>query len=276
MIKSLPNLYSFLKLSEAQLTAIIENLDYFYTFRRQPKIKYGEFQKDNIGEIRYRELLIPGYILKSKQKIIAEFLSKIDLPDYMFGSVIRKNNILNAQQHLNHNYFFTVDLKKFFQNISHHQVYNMFIVIGFSPAVSRILTKLTTYRSCLPQGAPSSPVIGNLILKNTSDKLFNLAKTNNITFTTFLDDLSFSSKDCFKKLIAEIIDIIKQGGFYPSYNKIHYRKAYCEITGLFIKGNILELPYKMAKRAQRNVFLQQYQRRVQEYNIAMGMRALKS
>lgn len=266
MIKSLPNLYSFLKLPKAKVTAILENLDYFYTSKNQPKIKYGDYQRDDLGNIKYRELLIPRYILKSRQRYIKEFLNKINLPDYMYGSVRSKHNILNAKQHLNHKYFFTIDLKKFFPNISHHQVYNMFLAIGCSTSVSRILTKLTTYRSGLPQGAPSSSVIGNLTLLDTTNKLFKLAESNNITFTSFLDDLSFSSNYCFKKLIPEFINIIKQGCFYPSYDKIHYRKGYCEITGLFVKGKILELPYQMIKRAKTNFFLRSYHRRVQEQN----------
>lgn len=262
MIKSLPNLYSFLKLPEASVSALLTNLDYFYTSKCQPKIKYGEYQRKENGDIKYRELDIPAYLLKSRQKFIAELLNIISLPQYMFGSIKGKTNILNAKRHIGNKYFFTIDLKDFFSNISHFQVYNMLCKNGFSPSVSRILTQLTTYKSSLPQGAPSSPVIGNLVLKDTSDRLHNLAEINKITFTTFLDDFTFSSNKCFRILTTTIIDIIKRGGFFPSHDKIHYRKEYCEITGLFLKGNILELPYQMKKRAKTNHYLRPYQKSV--------------
>lgn len=268
MIKSLPNLYSFLKLSEIGVSSILANLDYFYTFKRQPKIKYGDYQKNEFGIIQYRELDIPGYILKSRQKFIAQLLNQIPLPEYMYGSISGKNNILNAQQHLTHKYFLTIDLKNFFSNISHHQVYNIFTRNGFSPSASSVLTKLTTYRSCLPQGVPSSPVIGNLVLEDTCNELFKLAKANKITFTSFLDDFTFSSTHCFKLLIPRFISIIKRNGFYPSYKKIHYRKGYCEVTGLFVKGKTLELHYKMAKKAKTNIHLKSYQELVKRHNMS--------
>lgn len=266
MIKSLSNLYSFLKLSDVEVSFILKNLDNFYAFKRQPKIKYGEYQKDRSGNIRYRDLDIPGYTLKSRQKCITRLLNQIALPEYMYGSISGKNNILNAQQHLTQKYFLTIDLKNFFSNISHHQVYDVFIRNTFSPSVSSILTKLTTYHSCLPQGAPSSPVIGNLVLKDTCHELFQFAKANRITFTSFLDDLTFSSTHCFKILMPRFINIIKRNGFYPSYKKIHYRKGYCEVTGLFVKGKILELPYQMVRKAKTNMHLKSYHELVKRYN----------
>jgi len=268
MIKSLPNLYSFLKLPEREISIIITAIHNYYSLKSRPKKKYGDFQRDIDGNIKHRKLMIPDYILKSRQKSIARLLSKIHLPDYMFGSVHGKNNIKNAQQHLNHKHFLTIDLKDFFSNINHHQVNAMFCNNGFSPSVSRILTRLTTYQASLPQGAPSSPVIANLVFLEASYKLCDLAKNNDITFTTFLDDLTFSSNHCFKNLIFPIIDIIIQYNFYPAYDKIHYRQDYCEITGLFVKGNVLELPYIMKKKAKSNFNIRSYVRLVQKYTSA--------
>ena len=266
MIKSLPNLYCFLRLTQKEISAIILNIDDHYSLKIKPKKKYGDFQKDDRGNIRYRELMVPDYILKSRQQIIAQLLNKIDLPEYMFGSVKEKNNILNAQRHTCKKYFFTIDLKKFFPNINHHQVNRMFCANGFSPSVSRILTKLTTYRASLPQGAPSSPVISNLVFLETSNKLYNLAKSEDITFTTFLDDLTFSSNSCFENLIPQILEIIKGDNFYPSYDKIHYRKEYCEITGLYVKGTAMKLPYRMKKKVKSNLYLRSYARLVEQYS----------
>jgi len=83
------------------------------------------FQRDDLGNIKYRELLVPDFILKSRQQYIARLLNQFQLPPYMYGSIEGKNNIQNAQQHLNKKYFLTVDLKNFFTNINHHQVYKI-------------------------------------------------------------------------------------------------------------------------------------------------------
>lgn len=267
MIKSLPNLFSFLKLPEKDIGAIIPNLQHYYIPKVRPKKKYGNFQRDSSGNIKYRSLLIPDHILKSRQQLIVQLLSKIVLPGYMYGSVQGKNNIQNAQQHLNHKYFLTIDLKKYFSNITHRQVNRIFNEHGFSPSVSRILTQLTTYQASLPQGAPSSPVIANLVFMNTGNKLYALAKNNGLTFTAFLDDLTFSSMQDFKYLIPQIIEIIRQDNFYIAYEKIHYRKSYCEITGIFVKGEILELPYIMDNKTKYNYNLKVYKNQIQRFNF---------
>lgn len=266
MIKNVHNLYSFLGLTPGELDSITSRITENYYQRSRPKIKYGEFQRDDSGHIKYRDLLIPSYILKSRQQRIARLLSGIILPVYMFGSIKERSNIQNARQHLNHQYFFTLDLKKFFPNINHHQVNKMLCRNGFSFSVSRILTQLTTYQASLPQGAPSSPVIANLVFMPTGNRLNELAKMNKIIFTTFLDDLTFSSDHCFKKLIPEIIKIVKLGGFYPAYDKMHYRKGYSEVTGLFVKGDRLELPYSMNKKTRENHHIKSYKEQVRKYN----------
>jgi len=267
MIKSLPNLRSFLRLTEKELTSIISNVQYFYSFKRNPKKKYGGFQRDDFGNIKYRDLMLPKYILKSRQKYLAQLLNQVPSPEYMYGSVKNRNNIENACRHLGHQYFLTIDLKKFFPNINHHQVNSMFLKNGFSPTVASVLTKLTTYQYSLPQGSPSSPVIANLIFIETGNRLNELAKSCGVSFTVFLDDLTFSSNCCFKYLIPKIIYIIKQDGFYPAYEKIHYRKEYCEVTGLFVKGEKLELPYIMQSKAKLNSNLKAYQDLVNKYNL---------
>src|SRR5207344_1768735 len=114
-----------------------------------------------------------------------------------------------------------VDLKDFFPNISHHQVFRMFRRNKFSPTASRIFTKLTTYRGGLPQGAPTSPILSNLVFVETGEKLMSAIKDNQITFTSFLDDLNFSSKKDFKSLTQKLLEILKNDNFYIHHKKIH-------------------------------------------------------
>jgi hypothetical protein len=72
------------------------------------------------------------------------------------------------------------DMKNFFPYISHHQVFEVFRRNDFSPDVSHILTKLTTYKEGLPQGAPTSPIIANLVFIQTGIKLLEIANRNNL------------------------------------------------------------------------------------------------
>jgi len=223
--------------SERELLYIIKNIDHNYYHRRQPKKKYGEDQLDKKGRIKFRDLCISYYPLKRIQKRIHNLLLQIELPEYAYGSVIKKNNILNARQHINNRYFFSIDLKDFFPNITHNQVFRMFLQNNFSSTVSRILTQLTTYKGVLPQGPPSSPIIANLVFVETGRLLKEKIKDDSITFTSFMDDLTFSSKKDFKSLVPDLIEIIKANGFRINHKKIGYKVSKPEVTGAIIHAN---------------------------------------
>jgi RNA-directed DNA polymerase len=258
MIKTIKHLEHVTGSSEEDIRKIISDIDNFYYHIKEPKTKFGKVQTEKNGDIRYRELYPSRYPLKNIQKKISHFLQQIQLPDYAFGSVKKRNNILNTKQHRLNKYFLTVDLKNFFPNINHHQVFKMFRQNDFSPTVTHLLTKLTTYKGGLPQGAPTSPIIANLAFIETGNKLLDLIKDHNISFTSFLDDLTFSSKMDFKYLTPTILETVKSGGFYIHHKKINYKSFKPEITGLFIYKKMLLVKDRMKKDAKTNQHLAAY------------------
>ena len=183
----------------------------------------------------------------------------------MYGSIQGSNNVINALQHIDNIFFLKIDLKNYFSNISNKQVHRALLKNGFSWEVARILTKLTTYHCSLPQGAPSSPVLANLVFVKTAKQLEDFIKANGITFTVFLDDLVFSSKKCFKELVPGILNIMRENGFFPHNNKINYRKYNCDVTGLSVGGGKLRIAPKMRQGALTNARVNVYIRFVNEY-----------
>jgi RNA-directed DNA polymerase len=228
-----------LRSSLQELYGITAGLDSYYFTKIQPKEKYGTYQVDEKGRLRYRKLCVSRNHLKKLQEKINTFLQKIQLPDYAYGSVKERSNILNARQHVNSRYFLSVDLKNYFPNISHHQVYRMFKKNRFAQPVASILTQLTTYKGGLPQGPPTSPLIANLVFVETGKRLLDAIKDHDIIFTTYLDDLTFSSKKDFKFLIPTLLQIIKEGGFVLNHKKITYKVGKAEVTGVIIYQNKL-------------------------------------
>lgn len=269
MIQNIQDLYKFLGSSQDELNHILINIKENYRQHSQPKIKFGQHQKDDYGRIRLRHLLIPSDRLYFFQKKINELLRKINLPGYMYGCLPGKNHVLNAGHHLNQNYFLTIDLKNFFTNINHRQVFSMLVKNGFSTPVSKLLTKLSTYNKSLPQGSPSSPAVANLVFLETANKLATLAKSCDIRFSCFLDDLTFSSKRPFKHLVPTILDMIKLAGFFPSQSKISYRVGTCEVTGLIIRQNKLHVVRQMREEAKTNPSLNRYVRSIDLLNKKM-------
>lgn len=117
----------------------------------------------------------------------------------------------------------------------------MFRSFNFSPGVSRLLTQLTTYKGRLPQGSPTSSSIANLVFVKTGKNLDTFAKQYKLTFTSFIDDLSFSSPFDFKAKSNAILEMITRDGFKISHNKTNYSRSPI-VTGIHPMNNYLRLP----------------------------------
>ncbi len=245
MINTTKELCYRLKIKDYELDSIIKNLNRFYYEAKSTKTKYGGPQIEK-GNERKRPLHPSIRRLKQiQEKINQEIFSKLAIPDYAFGSVKGKDNISNAQQHTSGRHFFSVDLKSFFPSINNHMVYDALIDYKFSPDVSRILTRLTTYKGVLPQGTPTSPMLANLVFVSTGQKLVELIGTKPITFTSFLDDFTFSSKADFKFLIPKILRTIKKDGYWFGHKKISYKTKEPEVTGITILNGRLVPHHKI-------------------------------
>ena len=75
--------------------------------------------------------------------------------------------------------------------------------------IATILAQLTCYNGHLPQGAPTSPIITNLIMNILDIRILKLCKKYRLTYTRYADDLTFSTN--YEKFLEEkdffIIDL---------------------------------------------------------------------
>lgn len=243
MINTSKHLAYTLNVKFNEITEIISNIDDYYTeFIKLKKDKEGKPIIGSNGKPKSRTLNPSHKKLKIIQKRIQkEILLKLELPDYAYGAVKGRDNVDNALVHKGKKYKFTTDLRNYFPSINHKRVFKMFRSYNFSPEVSRLLTQLTTYKGRLPQGAPTSSSIANLVFVKTGTNLLEFAKQHNITFTSFIDDLSFSSPYDFKDSTTIIIGIIEKDGFKISHNKTNYSRLPL-VTGVIPMNNYLRLP----------------------------------
>jgi len=261
-MKSLYELYSQLGVNKSFLTYLSSNTDELYYKVIRPKMKFGKPQVvENYCKLRH--LIPPVQALKVIQESICAHLQKIVLPQSMYGSIARRNNVLNALQHIENKFFLTIDLKDFFTRINNKQVHYIFIENGYCWEAARILTKLTTYKYSLPQGAPTSPVIANLSFKRTALQLMEIITGHDITFTAYLDDLTFSSRKDFKHLQPAILETIKANKFLPHPDKILYSEDKCDVTGLFVGNGKLKIHPQMLEEAETNHSIKKYVEYVQ-------------
>ncbi|MDX9694533.1 MAG: reverse transcriptase family protein [Bacteroidales bacterium] len=249
MINTPKHLAYTLKVNMKEIYSIIQNIDNFYKERViQKENDDGTPKLDGKGRQKFR-ILNPSYRrLKVIQKRIQRnILLKLQLPDYAYGAVKGRDNVDNAEAHKGKKYHFTTDLRNFFPSINHTRVFKMFRTYGFSPEVSRLLTQLTTYKGRLPQGSPTSSTIANLVFVKTGKNLDTFARKHQLTFTSFVDDLTFSSAIDFKEKSSEIIEMITQDGFKISHNKTNYSRKPL-VTGIHPTNNYLKLPESFMKK----------------------------
>lgn len=241
---------------EDRVRYIVDHLNQFYDeFKRYKIDKQGNKRKNKpqyiarYGEYWSRTINPPKDNLKTIQKRINTYLvDNIDLPCYAFGGIKSKDNIVNARMHKGQKYIFQTDLKDYFPYITHMMVYAMFVRNGFSPDVASLLTKLTTYKGHLPQGAPTSTTIANLVFVPAGLEILAIAEREGLRFTTFVDDVTISSQRDFKQVVPEILEIITSHGFRISRGKTTYKSGTTDVTGVSMLNNSLAPTDKLKKR----------------------------
>ena len=161
-----------------------------YTTFQIPKKKKGE----------YRTIDAPIPMLKYIQRGLNLILQTVYTPhSAAMGFVPHKSVVGNARVHIGQRLVYNIDLKDFFPTISSGRVYNRLTAKPFSlnKEMASLITDLCCYKnaegkSVLPQGAPTSPTITNMICRQMDRKLSRLAKSYSLKYTRYADDITFS------------------------------------------------------------------------------------
>lgn len=234
-----------------EVEKIVDNIDNYYKEWVEKKIdKKTGLPKIYLDGTEKKRTIRPSQneLKLIQTRIKNKILVPIKLPKVVHGGVKKCSNITNAKPHQGNKYIFTTDLQEFYPNISSKRVYDTFANY-FSPDFSHWLTNLTTWKYELPQGTPTSTHIANLVFLKTDIELINLCNQNNITYTRYVDDLTFSSQKDFKHLLNDILDIVTNNNFKLSYRKTQY-KGKQTITGINVFLNKIDAPEKIIEKSK--------------------------
>lgn len=176
---------------------------------------------------RKRLISEPKYKLKQMQKLILhDMLEKVLLEDCVTGFVPGKSVLDNARPHLTCNTLVKIDLRNFFPSLKLEYVLEVFRGMGYckpvAGALACICTDLYRLQRAAAQGAPTSPMIGNLYAEHLDRRLKGLWEKHGFTYTRYADDLAFSSEEedvRVGNLISATYEIIKDEGLYPNLSK---------------------------------------------------------
>lgn len=172
------------------------------------KSSYHKF--DLINNNKIRTIFAPSKKLKARQRWILEnILNRIKVSKCVHGFELNRSIKTNAELHANHDYVICMDIKDFFPSITQEKVYSVFKNVGYTSRAAQELAKLCCFNGVLPQGAPTSPKLANIICKKMDFEIQRYAKANNITYSRYADDLTFSSNIEMQELVAKITAIVK-------------------------------------------------------------------
>lgn len=253
-------------------------IDYPYEHKYK-RYNYFKLKKRNGS---FREIMSPAKDLKYIQKwILLNVLVNVKLAESCKG--FRKGISIadNAKVHEYSNKILKVDLLKFYDTITEKRVYGLFRRLGYIENLSYTFAKITTakhrdtyWRSfdespknilenllterppILPQGAPSSPMLANIIATTMDYRFESLGKKQGFNYSRYADDLTFSVLEGGKlPSLSLVIKIIEDEGFYINKDKIQYLKKGTKqyVTGLTTTNGV-NISKRYRKEISEHIF----------------------
>ena len=228
----------------------------------------------------YRMISAPDKDLQAIQSTIySRILSSVTIVHpAAVGFRCGRSVVDNAAPHLGKRYVLKMDIHDFFGSIRSPRVRQTFKKIGYPENVSKVLGALCCLHRHLPQGAPTSPALSNIVGYEMDRKLAALAAEYGLTYTRYADDLTFSG-DVFPKeqIIPQVKRIIRDEKFEPNHKKTHFMNQSSRkiITGVSVASGVkLTIPKSKKREIRKNVYfiltkgLAEHQRRIGSHDPA--------
>lgn len=244
--------------------------DKFYPFKMKdlafycnPNHTHGRYRKFKIKKKTggFRQITAPRSqnFMMLLQAVNEIFKAMYTPSDYAMGFTENRSVVSNATMHIGQNYVFNLDLKDFFPSIEQPRVWKRLQLqpFNFPKEIANVLAGLCSmrvvnededdeslYSYVLPQGAPTSPIITNMICDTLDRRLAGLAKRFGLNYTRYADDITFSSMhNVYGKggdFIEELERIIKGQGFTINEAKTRLQKlgSRQEVTGIIVSKKL--------------------------------------
>ncbi|WP_162627616.1 reverse transcriptase family protein [Erythrobacter sp. KY5] len=231
---------AYLSLTEAELKKI--------RWFRRGMYHYFELAK---GNGKRRRIMAPDARLKHLQRALLPLMENLyRVRNPVHGFVRDKSVKTNAAAHLRRRNLLNIDLKDFFGAITENRVVGVLEAIGVPGDVAAAIGYLCCCEGSLPQGAPSSPLLSNMVCFRLDRELMRYAKEHRCIYTRYADDITLSSHQPMASAFdgpippagtvqSELLDpelrgIIGSNGFELNPDKIHYadRNSRRMVTGL--------------------------------------------
>lgn len=227
----------------------------YLLYVRPPEDRYFGFtiRKKNGAE---RRIFAPSRDLRLLQRRLSDILyDKVPLRPPCHGFAPGKSIVTNASLHAGRRAILNIDLKDFFPTINFGRVRGLFMhpPFGASASVATILAQICCHDGRLPQGAPTSPVVSNLICHRMDGQLLGLAVRHRCLYSRYADDISFSKRSGRippelayadangNAVVGEVVsDVIADNGFEINHAKVRIQDSTTRqiVTGLVVNSKV--------------------------------------
>jgi RNA-directed DNA polymerase len=193
-----------------------------------------------------RTLRVPDAATKALQRqLLHRVLGHVPVHPAAHGFERGRSIVTNARPHAGRPLVIRMDIVDFFDSTGDRRIRRLFRVLGWDAETAALLTRLTTDNGSLPQGAPTSPRLANLVNVRLDARLAALASARNATYTRYADDLTFSFLDADHGAVADILaatrKIVGQEGYRLHLDrKLQIRRAHHRqlVTGLVVNQGV--------------------------------------
>ncbi len=236
--------------------SIIDSTGHIITF---PEAYYRNFSipKRN-GDNRLLSSPYPSLFLIQRW-ILEQILNKASISNNATGFCRGRSIVDHASLHVDNTSLLKLDIKDYFPSITLKRVITAFKYIGYPSKIATSLARFCCVDKCLPQGAPTSPALSNIITRKMDYRLEMLCKKYGFVYSRYADDMAFSGKYIPKSFNRIVEKIVNDEGFTINNAKTvlingHGKKI---LTGISISNNKLKLPRNNRRllRVEANIAL---------------------
>jgi retron-type reverse transcriptase len=196
-----------------------------------------------------RRLCIPEKSLKALQRrILRRLLGRLKAHPAATGFERGRSIVTHARRHVGQAVLVRLDVKDFFPSTAEGRLRRYFRKIGWNRPAARLLTRFCTYRGGLPQGAPTSPRLSNLVNYRLDARLAGMARKFGVSYSRYADDITFSFPTDKRKLIRYMMRFAARVAWAEGYRlhgrkKLHIRRQHQQqrVTGLVVNQRV-QLP----------------------------------
>lgn len=220
--------------------------DECYSVTRIPKRRGG-----------FRVIAAPqGHLLRLQRAILDTLLAPVRLSDACHGFRAGRSIGTNALPHVGHELVVNVDLRDFFHTVTSGRVAGLFDQLELPGGVvgRAFLVDAVTRCGHLPQGAPTSPAIANLVCRRLDSRLLGLARVAGASYTRYADDLTISGPAPVASLLPPLRAIVQAEGFTIAKEKTRLlrRGVRQDVTGLTVNEQV-SVPRALRRRLRAAV-----------------------